>query len=88
MWFGNRFGYVPGAGFGGDSAAPIFSAFMSQALAGKPNIPLPDPGPVCARPGASVNEDGGRTVGPTVLLPEPEVTVSPPTSAATAPPAP
>ena len=100
VWFGNRFGYVPGAGFGGVSAAPIFSAFMSQALVGKPNIPLPDPGPVCARSGMSVNEDGGRTVRPTVLLPEPEVTVTPPTTkapaaptkpstpAATAPPAP
>jgi hypothetical protein len=33
---------------------------MSQALDGLPDIPLPDPGPVCARPGAVVNPTGGH----------------------------
>jgi membrane peptidoglycan carboxypeptidase len=82
VWFGNRFGYVPGAGFGGDSAAPIFSAFMKAALADKPNVPLPPEGLVCALPGRQVNEDGGRTVRPQVILPPPEVTVTPPTTVA------
>ncbi len=49
VWFGNQFGNVDGAGYGGDSAAPIFASFMSQALAGVPDAGLPDPGPVCAR---------------------------------------
>ncbi len=49
VWFGNRTGNVPGAGFGGDSSAPIFRAFMSQALDGLPDVGLPPAGPVCAR---------------------------------------
>jgi membrane peptidoglycan carboxypeptidase len=60
VWFGNRTGQIAGAGFGGDSSAPVFRAFMSQALANQPDNPLPDPGPVCARPGQFVNPDGGR----------------------------
>jgi len=60
VWFGNRTGQIAGAGFGGDSSAPIFRVFMSQALANQPDNPLPDPGPVCARPGQFVNPDGGR----------------------------
>ena len=47
VWFGNRTGNVPGAGFGGDSSAPIFRAFMSQALDGLPDVGLPPAGPVC-----------------------------------------
>ena len=43
VWFGNRTGNIGGAGFGGDSAAPIFATFMADALGGQaPNIPLPD----------------------------------------------
>jgi penicillin-binding protein 1A len=61
VWFGNWRAVVGGAGFGGDSAAPVFQAFMSQALAGQPAIPLPDPGPVCARAGQFDNPDGGRS---------------------------
>jgi membrane peptidoglycan carboxypeptidase len=61
VWFGNRTGYVRGAGFGGDSAAPVFQAFMSAALAGEAAAGLPAPGPVCARSGSFVNPDGGRT---------------------------
>ncbi len=60
MWFGNRRAQVGGAGFGGDSAAPVFRSFMSQALAGQPENQLPDQGPVCARSGGFVNPDGGR----------------------------
>jgi membrane peptidoglycan carboxypeptidase len=75
-----------GAGFGGDSAAPVFHAFMSQALADQPDIPLPDPGPVCARGGAQVNPTGGHQTAPVV----PVVPVTPqlPTTPAPAPTAP
>jgi membrane peptidoglycan carboxypeptidase len=64
VWFGNWQSNVGGAGFGGVSAAPVFHAFMSQALADQPNIPLPDAGPVCARAGASVNPLGGHDAAP------------------------
>jgi membrane peptidoglycan carboxypeptidase len=60
VWFGNWRSNLGGAGFGGVSAAPVFAAFMSQALDGLPDIPLPDPGPVCARAGAVVNPTGGH----------------------------
>ncbi len=60
VWFGNRTGNIGDAGFGGDSAAPIFRVFMQQALAGQPDVALPGPGPVCSRSGAFVNPDGGR----------------------------
>jgi penicillin-binding protein 1A len=60
VWFGNWRVVEGGAGFGGDSAAPVFRAFMTQALANQPNVPLPDPGPVCARAGQPVIETGGR----------------------------
>ncbi len=64
VWFGNRTGNIGGAGFGGDSAAPVFAAFMSAALAGESPGAMPDPGPVCARPGGVVNQDGGRNNAP------------------------
>ena len=64
VWFGNYTGNVGGAGFGGDSAAPVFQSFMSQALQGQGAGAMPDPGPVCARPGGSVNQDGGRNTAP------------------------
>jgi penicillin-binding protein 1A len=60
VWFGNRTGNVRGAGFGGDSAAPVFRAFMSRALAGLPDPGLPPPGPVCDRAGSLVDENGGH----------------------------
>jgi membrane peptidoglycan carboxypeptidase len=72
VWFGNRTGALSGAGFGGDSAAPVFQAFMSAALDGQPEATLPDPGPVCERAGRYVNQDGGRSAtvpGLDMLLP-------------------
>jgi penicillin-binding protein 1A len=60
VWFGNRLSNEPGAGFGGESAAPIFQDFMRKALATVPDAGLPDQGPVCGRPGEFVNPDGGR----------------------------
>jgi penicillin-binding protein 1A len=60
VWFGNRSGNVPGAGYGGDSAAPIFRAFMVDAIAGQPDRALPPEGAPCNAPGQRVNPDGGR----------------------------
>jgi membrane peptidoglycan carboxypeptidase len=97
VWFGNRTGIIQGAGFGGDSAAPVFAAFMSAALADQTAGAMPDPGPVCARPGGTVNQDGGRNTAPvtpvTPQLPtvqqQPTVPTAPAATApaATAPPA-
>jgi penicillin-binding protein 1A len=104
VWFGNWRTTQSGisAGFGGDSAAPVFRAFMSQALEDQPEIPLPDPGPVCSRPGRAVNPVGGRgnaapvapespelpTVQQQPTAPNPGPTAPPATTpAATAPPA-
>jgi penicillin-binding protein 1A len=96
VWFGNWRGQVPGAGFGGDSAAPVFRSFMSQALDGTGSNSLPDPGPVCARAGGFVNPDGGRTANAPVVDPQPrqqqqqpqqpqQPTVTPQTPTPTAP---
>ena len=52
---------VPGAGFGGDSSAPVFAAFMSQALDGSARRAAARPRARCAPgPAATVNPDGGR----------------------------
>ena len=92
VWFGNRTGAIAGAGFGGDSAAPVFRAFMSAALSGVSENGLPDPGPVCSRSGAYVNPDGGRGGGAPVdnsqlptVSPAPSVQ-APATTPTTAPP--
>jgi membrane peptidoglycan carboxypeptidase len=76
VWFGDWRTTQSGtpAGFGGDSAAPIFKQFMTQALADQPNVPLPDPGPVCARPGANINPLGGHDTAPgPVFAPTPQL---------------
>ena len=76
VWFGDWRTTQSGtpAGFGGDSAAPVFRQFMSQALADQPNVPLPDAGPVCARPGSNVNPLGGHDAAlPPVANPTPQL---------------
>jgi penicillin-binding protein 1A len=102
VWFGNRTGSVAGAGFGGDSAAPVFQAFMSEALANQPEASLPPAGPVCNRPGQTVVDTGGRTPAPIVPItpqlptvqqqpttpgPTPTAPAAPAPTQATAPPA-
>ncbi len=73
VWYGNWRGRVGGAGFGGDSAAPVFADFMAKALEGQPDLGLPDPGPVCARSGSVVNPTGGRDASiPTFEVPAPQ----------------
>jgi penicillin-binding protein 1A len=91
VWFGNRTGNISGAGFGGSSSAPIFRAFMDPALDGLPDLGIPPAGPVCSRPSAFVNENGGRSSAPvTPPAPPPPSTLAPPPTptapAATSPP--
>jgi penicillin-binding protein 1A len=95
VWFGNWRTTQSGvsAGFGGDSAAPVFRAFMEPALADQPNLPLPDPGPVCARPSQNVIDTGGRTANAPVIpftpqLPTVQNQTPPPTAPPTNPAAP
>lgn len=95
VWFGNWRSQAPGAGFGGDSSAPVFRAFMSRALGGTGSNPLPDAGPVCARAGQAVNPDGGRSANAPVVPFTPQLptvqqqpTTPAPTAPAPAPPAP
>jgi membrane peptidoglycan carboxypeptidase len=85
VWFGNYKGNFGGAGFGGDSAAPVFQSFMSRALAGQGSGAMPDRGPVCARPGGRVvNQDGGFTTAAPVVPVIPQLpTVQPPPTAPT-----
>jgi penicillin-binding protein 1A len=100
IWHGSPLARIPGAGFGGQFAASAFKDFMDAALAGKPSLPLPNPGPACARPGAMITPLG-RLAGPgvfpgaggaptqiTPVTPPPTVVITPPTAPpATAPPA-
>jgi membrane peptidoglycan carboxypeptidase len=91
VWFGNWRTTQSGtpAGFGGDSAAPIFRQFMSQALADQPNLPLPAPGPVCSRPGSSINPLGGHGAPAPIFNPVPQLPPTVPTpTTPTAPAAP
>ncbi len=77
VWYGRRASNRGGAGTGGVSSAPIFKEFMDSALEGQPDLGLPAPGPVCARPGQFVNADGGRSAEP---IQEPGVVVVTPTT--------
>jgi penicillin-binding protein 1A len=62
VWFGNRTTNTLAAGFGGPTSGPIWRQFMSDALDGQPDVPLPNraTNAVCNRPGAQVNPDGGH----------------------------
>jgi penicillin-binding protein 1A len=91
VWHGHALARVEGAGFGGQVPARIWKRFMDAALYLQPNLPLPDPGPYCDRPGARVSEKGRglpgsaqRTAPPTTT--PPTVVVPPPTTPPTTPP--
>jgi penicillin-binding protein 1A len=96
IWHGNPAGRIPGAGYGGNFAATASKDFMNGALQGQPALPLPDPGPACARPGASITENGRNTSlnglipggqAPVPTTPPPTVVITPPPAEpATAPP--
>jgi membrane peptidoglycan carboxypeptidase len=80
VWHGNALARVPGAGFGGQIPARIFKAYMDAALDGQPALPLPAPGPACARPGAFITENGRAASLPGGLFPGQTVpTTVPPT---------
>jgi len=76
VWHGNAQAQIPGAGFGGQIPARISKAFMDRALAFTPNLPFPQPGPVCARRGAFITEFG-RTLAPPEGFPEETVDTTP-----------
>jgi penicillin-binding protein 1A len=102
IWHGNPIAKVPGAGFGGATAAPASRDFMNGALQGQPALPLPDPGPACQRPGGAITPVGrvagnnGQAAGgggatPATVGPRPTIVIEPPTTQApviTAPPQP
>ena len=52
-----------GAGFGGDSVGAGVPGVHERGPLGRSETGLPDPGPVCSRPGQYVNPDGGRGGG-------------------------
>ena len=56
VWYGNWRGRVGGAGFGGDSAAPVFADFMAKALDGQP-----DRRPPRSRSGVRPRRRGGES---------------------------
>jgi penicillin-binding protein 1A len=62
VWFGNKTTNTESAGFGGPTAGPIWRSFMTDALDGKDDVPLPDvsANQVCNGPGRHVDENGGR----------------------------
>ena len=70
VWFGNKSTNTLSAGFGGPTSGPIWRSFMTDALDGKDDVPLPDvsANPVCNAPGRHVDENGGRAA-PVVVAP-------------------
>jgi len=58
VWYGSPLGDIPGAGFGGETPASIWQAFMSAYMADKPELPFPQPGLSCVAPGGRVTDFG------------------------------
>ena len=64
VWMGAPGGRIPMTDvggievFGGTYPAEVWKAFMDAELGDQPAVDLPDPGPVCARPGASITDRG------------------------------
>jgi membrane peptidoglycan carboxypeptidase/cytoskeletal protein CcmA (bactofilin family) len=56
VWYGASTGRVPGAGFGGQTPASIWKAFMDAQLASQPDVPFAPPGGPCAAPGEQVTD--------------------------------
>jgi membrane peptidoglycan carboxypeptidase len=97
VWYGDKDANIPGAGFGGQKPAMMWKAFMDAELAGAPQVPLPDPGPVCSRPGRAISDSGQVSGAPAQhAVPRPVIpsipfspgAPTPSTAPATAPPAP
>jgi membrane peptidoglycan carboxypeptidase len=85
--------------FGGTYPARVWKAFMDAQLGGQPAVDLPDPGPVCDRPGAGITDRGrgeapatpspgaSQTGDDTSATPD-TVPAGPPAATVPAPPAP
>jgi membrane peptidoglycan carboxypeptidase len=71
VWHGVPEEDVPGAGFGGDIPAGIWSDFMNQALQGRPDEAFPSPGAGCDGPARLVDPVNGRTDIPAPPPPPP-----------------
>jgi membrane peptidoglycan carboxypeptidase len=61
VWSGNPFFNQPGVGYGGEVSAPIWQAFMNEALSGQPVEDFAPPQENCDAPGRSIQEFVGRT---------------------------
>jgi len=64
VWYGSPLGDVPGAGFGGETPASIWRAFMEAYMADKPELPFPQPALNCIARGALVTDIGRDTSRP------------------------
>ncbi|MGH9013756.1 MAG: transglycosylase domain-containing protein [Acidimicrobiia bacterium] len=84
VWHGVPERDVPGAGFGGQTPARIWKAFMEAQLAGVSPEPWPQPALNCAAPGGRVS-DGGRDTSRPVPVPRPAPTAAPPPGETPAP---
>ena len=77
VWHGNAQAQIPGAGFGGQiPGARSRRRSWTARSTFTPNLPFPDPGPVCARRGAFITEFG-RTLAPPEGFPEETVDTTP-----------
>jgi membrane peptidoglycan carboxypeptidase len=89
VWYGASVGRVPGAGFGGQTPATIWKAFMDAQLAGQPDVPFAPPGGPCAAPGEQITPGGREPLPPPPAPPPPEAPPpeAPPPPDAAPPPA-
>jgi len=92
VWSGNPLFNEGGVGFGGDTSAPIWQAFMNEALGGLPGEDFVGPQENCSAPGQFIREFVGRdseaepVPTPTAPNPAPSPTAPRPTLPPTAPP--
>jgi membrane peptidoglycan carboxypeptidase len=77
VWYGASTGRVPGAGFGGQTPATIWKAFMNAQLAGQPDAPFAPPGGPCGVPGEQITP-AGREPLPPPPAPPPDASPAPP----------
>jgi len=78
VWYGASKGRVPGAGFGGQTPAAIWKAFMDSQLAGQPDAPFAPPGGPCGVPGEQITPAGREPLPPPPAPPPPDASPAPP----------
>lgn len=71
VWYGASTGRVPGAGFGGQTPASIWKAFMDAQLAGQPDAPFAPPGAPCDAPAEQITPGGRQPLPPPPPPPPP-----------------